>query len=79
MTELIDIVRQYPIKNRIWTLLDTCFCTDMSLFEKSNLDPWNRKFAEPLAVYKNKEGEITHWLAFTTVNGDEIRCRIFNT
>lgn len=83
MTDLLDIVRQYPVKNRIWTMLDTMFVTDASNGKASPdgriYDPWNREFPFFAVSHYNNENEITHWDVKTTVNGEEILCKIFNT
>lgn len=80
-----DILKEFPQQNSAWTALDSCFVADASelgippkgSFRKAK-DPWNRSFPNPPRPITNKENELVAWHFTTTVNGQEVECRILN-
>jgi len=77
--DMTELIREYPIKNPAWMALDQCFVAEMPLLRLHYRDPWNRPFPndEPQVV-RDGEGEIITWIYKTTVNGQEIICKVFN-
>jgi hypothetical protein len=84
---MLDVVKEYPVRVPAWVPLDDCFVADASDFRLKPgqipmlnrvRDPWNRRFPCVSRPVSNKEGELVAWHFTTTVNGQEIECRIFN-
>jgi hypothetical protein len=77
-----DILKCYPQRNMVWQPLDSMFIADASDFGGLPIkDPWNRPFPNQSGVIDAKydaEGDIIYWNYKTTVDGEEVVCKIFN-
>lgn len=81
-----DILKVYPQKNSAWMALDTCFIAEASDLgippgadPRAATDPWNRSFMfKPVDVRRDFEGEIIGWDLKTSVDGQEVICKIMN-
>lgn len=83
---VVEILREHPQQIEAWQPLDsmfTAFASDLNIppggDPRAARDPWNRSFpTQKLLASRDAEGDITFWDLKTTVNGDEVLCRIFN-
>lgn len=84
-SDMTELVREFPVKNTAWMTLDTCFVAEASElgfpgggFDVAILDPWNRPFTKDPEPQYNSDYEIVAWNLWTSVNGQAIKCKIFN-
>lgn len=75
-----ELLQRFPIRNTAWAWVPdrNCFITEAS--DCGSLDPWNRRFV--CENYRHgqydTEGELTHWVTQTTVDGLKVSLMIFN-
>ena len=75
----MKITDKYPIKNKAWTeYAPTIFVTEISSLQNMKIDPWNRRIPGRLEKDVDQEGEITGWVAHTTVEGQKVLLHIIN-
>ena len=77
MTDLGEVIRQYPIRNLAWNATGGCFYAEDSDLQ-TILDPWNRKFPHAPEKQYNRDGDLAFWNYTTTVAGQPVVCKIFN-
>ena len=69
------------VKNDIWMKHDdgTYSVEDSTLHANGTLDPWNRPFT-PLNMkeLRDRDNDVTHWTAETTIAGATIKLTIWN-
>lgn len=76
-----DILGRFPIRNSQWHHSSK---TDAITAEVSSVrgatDPWNRPLppASQWEIFRDGEGDITHWKISTTVAGVHIELTLFN-
>lgn len=74
-----NLLTKYPIKNNRWHRYLEHFSAEMSDMTPSILDPWNRPFPSQTPLcHKDDECDILMWEYYTTVEGDRVKCIIFN-
>jgi len=82
-----DILKEFPQSNSAWMPLDTCFVADASDLglragnppTVDNIrDPWGRRFPCPPRPITDEDHDLVAWHFTTTVNKQEIECRVFN-
>jgi len=78
MTDLLALIKQYPIRNSAWTALESCFVAEASCLQSHLLDPWNRKFKHEPEKHFDSEDDLVSWTYQTTVNKQPVTCKIFN-
>ena len=86
-TDALHLCSIWPLRNRQWRVLETCFVVDASdlglapgvVPHPINVnDPWNRLFPNPAVEMTDPDGDVMYWEFMTTVEGQKFQCRIFN-
>jgi hypothetical protein len=71
---------RYPQRNQEWLQhADGSFSTEASTNDANGgKDPWNRQLLAIGEPQRDGEGEVTHWIGYTTVAGELVTLIIFN-
>ena len=86
-SDMSELSRVWPVRNKAWNAGDTMFIADASelgiapggLGLGTIKDPWNRKIPnDTIKCTYDADGGVLLWQFVTTVESQPVTCRIFN-
>jgi hypothetical protein len=86
MVNINELIKKYPIRvnqwKTLWLVGDCSFTSEISDFGPGKhindiKDPWNRTFKN-ISVIVDDENELVRWDCYTTIEGEPVKCIVFN-
>lgn len=76
------LLQKYPTRNDIWCFHhhDASFSAEASTLDANGgKDPWNRELRlHDHEEHRDRDRDITHWTAYTTLAGKKVYLTIWN-